>query len=209
MKPKKGNPSLTSSIGSGLPKLKADIPDHLRASILRLAQSQVLEEEEEARALREASQGFTSSAGPSTERSRVPRSRTKPFEENDHRDLDDNESDDDADRRVKVRGGADGDASDQEGESMSENSDAEPVKKLPREAARPSQAALQQQSTLELAYLRDASLFDRDSETRRSRARSQLREASGMDDSQLEGWRLMLERNVSALSVLDMSLTRI
>lgn len=142
-------------------------------------------------------------AGPSTERVRVRRSRTKPFEENDHRDLDDDDSDgdDDGGRRIKIRGGGDGDASDQDAEggvaSDDGSEDGAPVNKLPREAARPSQAALQQQMTLELAYLRDHSVFDRDSETRRSRARAQLREASGMDDGQLEGWRIMLERNVS------------
>jgi activating signal cointegrator complex subunit 2 len=54
------------------------------------------------------------------------------------------------------------------------------------------------QTTLELAYIADARVFDRDANTRRSNARKQLREETGMDDGQLEGWRVMLERNVSA-----------
>lgn len=41
-------------------------------------------------------------------------------------------------------------------------------------------------------------VFDRDGTTRRSVARAKLRTATGMDDSQLEGWRIMLDRNVSA-----------
>lgn len=50
---------------------------------------------------------------------------------------------------------------------------------------------------LELAYLRTPEVFARDSATRRSKARQQLREETGMDDGQLEGWKIMLDRNVS------------
>lgn len=50
---------------------------------------------------------------------------------------------------------------------------------------------------LELAYLTNPAIFDRGSEIRRSEGRIKLKERTGMDDSQLEGWRVMLDRNVS------------
>lgn len=52
------------------------------------------------------------------------------------------------------------------------------------------------QTKLELAYLADVRVFDRDSNTRRSEARRRSKELTRMDDSQLEGWRIMLDRNV-------------
>jgi activating signal cointegrator complex subunit 2 len=59
-----------------------------------------------------------------------------------------------------------------------------------------------QQSKLELAYLSDPKVFDRDSATRRSEARRKLKEITGMDDAQLEGWRVMLERNPHKEAIL-------
>lgn len=53
------------------------------------------------------------------------------------------------------------------------------------------------QTLLELAYLRTPGVFARDSATRRSAERKALREATEMDDSKIEGWKVMLERNVS------------
>jgi activating signal cointegrator complex subunit 2 len=68
---------------------------------------------------------------------------------------------------------------------------------------------------LELAYLRDSRVFERDAVTRRSKARTDLKTQTGIvifytspkspsykqllgwDDGQIEGWRVMLERNVS------------
>ncbi|KAF7316330.1 CUE domain-containing protein [Mycena indigotica] len=47
----------------------------------------------------------------------------------------------------------------------------------------------------ELAYIRDPHLFDRDAQTRRSKARTELREKTGWADEQLEGWRIMLEKD--------------
>lgn len=55
------------------------------------------------------------------------------------------------------------------------------------------------QTKLELAYLADPTVFDRDATTRRSSARAKLKERTGMDDSQLEGWKIMLERNVGVI----------
>lgn len=67
---------------------------------------------------------------------------------------------------------------------------------------------------LELAYIKDPKLFDRDANTRRSAARASLKAETGMrdfisihqyisslffagwGDEQIEGWRIMLERNV-------------
>lgn len=58
------------------------------------------------------------------------------------------------------------------------------------------------QTKLELAYLADPTVFDRDATTRRSGARAKLKERTGMDDAQLEGWRIMLERNVTICTSL-------
>jgi activating signal cointegrator complex subunit 2 len=73
------------------------------------------------------------------------------------------------------------------------------------------------ETILELAYIRDPKLFDRDAQTRRSKTRIDLRAQTGSfainiltgkeyrlmhgfmtgwDDNQIEGWRIMLERNV-------------
>ena len=53
----------------------------------------------------------------------------------------------------------------------------------------------------ELAYIRAPKLFDRDAETRRSKARADLKAQTGWTDEQIEGWRIMLERNVSICSL--------
>ncbi|KAJ7064875.1 hypothetical protein C8F01DRAFT_778110 [Mycena amicta] len=55
----------------------------------------------------------------------------------------------------------------------------------------------------ELAYLRDPHLFDRDAQTRRSKARAELKEKTGWADEQLEGWRAMLERNPKKDAILQ------
>ena len=74
------------------------------------------------------------------------------------------------------------------------------------------------ETILELAYLQDPKLFNRDGETRRSKARADLKAQTGIymvftllyipshctcagwTDEQIEGWRIMLERNVSHYS---------
>lgn len=71
------------------------------------------------------------------------------------------------------------------------------------------------ETILELAYIRDPKLFDRDAQTRRSKPRTDLKQQTGnkhvvkvslrvtkvslpgWTDEQIEGWRIMLERNVS------------
>lgn len=54
------------------------------------------------------------------------------------------------------------------------------------------------ETILELAYIQNPKVFDRDAETRRSKARATLRARTGWVDEQIEGWRIMLERNVRA-----------
>ena len=49
---------------------------------------------------------------------------------------------------------------------------------------------------LEAEYIRDATQFARDAATRRSKTRAELREKTGWSDEQIEGWKIMLERNV-------------
>ncbi|KIM46903.1 hypothetical protein M413DRAFT_63865 [Hebeloma cylindrosporum] len=51
------------------------------------------------------------------------------------------------------------------------------------------------ETIVELAYLRDPKVFDRDATTRRSKARADLKAQTGWGDEQLEGWMIMLERS--------------
>ncbi|KAJ3485731.1 hypothetical protein NLI96_g4753 [Meripilus lineatus] len=48
---------------------------------------------------------------------------------------------------------------------------------------------------LELAYLRDPKLFANDAQTRRSKERADLKAQTGWSDEQIQGWKVMLERN--------------
>ncbi|THH11909.1 hypothetical protein EW145_g362 [Phellinidium pouzarii] len=47
----------------------------------------------------------------------------------------------------------------------------------------------------ELSYISDPKVFDRDANTRRSKARADLKARTGWGDEQIEGWSIMLERN--------------
>ncbi|KAK7044612.1 CUE domain-containing protein [Favolaschia claudopus] len=62
---------------------------------------------------------------------------------------------------------------------------------------------LNPETVCELAYLRDPKLFDRDAQTRRGKARVDLRAQTGWTDEQLEGWRIMLERNPKKDKILQ------
>lgn len=53
---------------------------------------------------------------------------------------------------------------------------------------------------LETTYLATPALFDRSSLVRRGKERKLLRERTGLGDEQIEGWRVMLERNVGSLT---------
>ncbi|KAI0696820.1 hypothetical protein BC835DRAFT_1405846 [Cytidiella melzeri] len=59
------------------------------------------------------------------------------------------------------------------------------------------------ETVLELAYIADAKVFDRDAQTRRSKARTDLRAQTGWSDEQIEGWRIMLERNPDKAKILQ------
>ncbi|KAK7049812.1 hypothetical protein VNI00_005242 [Paramarasmius palmivorus] len=48
---------------------------------------------------------------------------------------------------------------------------------------------------LERAYVKDAALFNRDAVTRRSKTREELKSKTGWSDEQIEGWKIMLERD--------------
>ncbi|KAG5634354.1 hypothetical protein H0H81_002266, partial [Sphagnurus paluster] len=76
-----------------------------------------------------------------------------------------------------------GDGEESEGDDDEENKDDAPPK------------AQSTETILELAYIRDPKLFDRDATTRRSKARADLKAQTRWDDEQIEGWRIMLERN--------------
>ncbi|THH00876.1 hypothetical protein EW026_g1732 [Hermanssonia centrifuga] len=90
------------------------------------------------------------------------------------------EDDLDDEGAVKVR---DGDPSADEGsESEDDGDDGDATSKQP-------------ETILELAYIRDPKLFDRDAQTKRSKARTDLKAQTGWSDEQIEGWRIMLERN--------------
>ncbi|KAH9478377.1 CUE domain-containing protein 3 [Psilocybe cubensis] len=51
------------------------------------------------------------------------------------------------------------------------------------------------ESIIEQAYLRDPKVFERDAATRRSKARMDLKTQTGWADEQIEGWKVMLDRN--------------
>ncbi|WVO15690.1 hypothetical protein L204_103351 [Cryptococcus depauperatus] len=61
----------------------------------------------------------------------------------------------------------------------------------------------QKQGILRTLYMEDPGLFDRDGVTRRSDGRKKLREKIGWDDGQIEGWRVMLERNPNKDLILE------
>ncbi|KAG6891220.1 hypothetical protein C0995_008472 [Termitomyces sp. Mi166 len=51
------------------------------------------------------------------------------------------------------------------------------------------------ETILELAYITDPRLFNRDAQTRKSKARADLKAQTNWTDEQIEGWKIMLERN--------------
>lgn len=109
------------------------------------------------------------------------------------------EDDDDLDLGVRLRVGGDGEdsnESDEDGEGDDEQTQSP-------------------ETIIELAYLRDPKVFERDATTRRSKARADLKaqtgkrrycknfgapddtSVSGWADEQIEGWKVMLHRTVS------------
>ncbi|KAI5122117.1 hypothetical protein M0805_002239 [Coniferiporia weirii] len=88
------------------------------------------------------------------------------------------------DGQVKVAG--DGEESDEDRSDEAE----------PEEAQTP-------ETICELAYIKDPKIFDRDANTRRSKARADLKAQTGWGDEQIEGWRVMLERNPKKDKILQ------
>ncbi|KAF8591311.1 hypothetical protein K439DRAFT_1380796 [Ramaria rubella] len=112
------------------------------------------------------------------------RRRTIPFEE----DLIDDGLDALGDKSVKVVG--DGEDSDESGEEEDAGDVSAPQASSP-------------ETILELAYLDNPNLFDRDAATRRSKTRTELKAKTGWGDEQIEGWRIMLERNPKKDKILQ------
>lgn len=81
-------------------------------------------------------------------------------------------------------------AGDGEGSGEDDDEDSPPARTSP-------------ETILELAYIRDPKLFNRDAETRRSKARADLKAQTGWIDEQIEGWRVMLERNPKKERILQ------
>ncbi|KAJ7126054.1 hypothetical protein C8R44DRAFT_618190 [Mycena epipterygia] len=69
--------------------------------------------------------------------------------------------------------------------------------------AEEDEEALSPETICELAYIRDPKLFDRDAQTRRAKARTDLKAQTGSCDEQLEGWRIMLERDPKKDKILQ------
>ncbi|KAF9494967.1 hypothetical protein BDN71DRAFT_1392350 [Pleurotus eryngii] len=93
-----------------------------------------------------------------------------------------------------VHGVVDGEAeSDTDDENDDEESDGEEGGGVPRAP----------ETILELAYIDNPKVFDRDSGTRRSKERAALKAQTGWDDNQIEGWRVMLERNPKKAQILQ------
>ncbi|KDR80056.1 hypothetical protein GALMADRAFT_242276 [Galerina marginata CBS 339.88] len=90
---------------------------------------------------------------------------------------------DDDDDIVSVRMAGDGEDSDDDDDDDGENESEEEV----QEVQTP-------ETIVELAYLRDPKVFERDAATRRSKARADLKTQTGWGDEQIEGWKVMLER---------------
>ncbi|KIO32761.1 hypothetical protein M407DRAFT_18226 [Tulasnella calospora MUT 4182] len=85
----------------------------------------------------------------------------------------------------------DGEESDEGDSGEGEDEDAPPEKKESPE------------DILARAYIRDPKLFERDPGTRRSKARADLKAETGMGDEQIEGWKIMLERNPRKDKILE------
>ncbi|KAG5724928.1 CUE domain-containing protein 3 [Termitomyces sp. T112] len=83
---------------------------------------------------------------------------------------------------IKVAG--DGEESN---DSETDNDDVQDVERPPK--------SLDAETILELAYIKDPKLFDRDAQTRRSKARADLKMQTNWTDEQIEGWRIMLDKN--------------
>ncbi|RXK39586.1 hypothetical protein M231_03088 [Tremella mesenterica] len=183
-----------------LPQLGNAIPDHLRESILRLVESQEEEAAAQEAAIAEAHAWVTPSDGERVGSLTVGNGvrsgsgrRSEIWVENttlgDETGLED-------DAAFVMMMAASGESSEPD-----ETSGSHKITRKPRNAPT-TQYNVDQQTRLELAYLTNPALFDRDANTRRSEKRKKLKEETGLDDSQLEGWRIHLERNPHKEAIL-------
>ncbi|EJC98289.1 uncharacterized protein FOMMEDRAFT_114485 [Fomitiporia mediterranea MF3/22] len=95
------------------------------------------------------------------------------------------------DGAVKVIGDGEG-----SGEGSEEDEEGEGEAQAPAPPQTP-------ETICELAYIKDPSVFDRDSFTRRSKSRADLKAQTGWSDEQLEGWRIMLEKSPKKDKILQ------
>ncbi|TFK73503.1 hypothetical protein BDN72DRAFT_834632 [Pluteus cervinus] len=140
--------------------------EQMKADILRRAEEISSDEEEE-------DTGWAQAPGIAGEPSAAGKGRAPASS------FDDDDEDGPGVARVRVLGDGE-ESSDEDEEELSEARQAKP---------------LSVETILELAYIRDPNDFNRDAQTRRGRARIELREKTGWADEQIEGWRIMLERN--------------
>lgn len=152
---------------SPLPELQSVIPQNIRDSIQRLISLQASEEEERRQALADSNLLLS----------------------DDESDMDDSGE---IPLQVRVSGG---DTED----TAPVDSDVEAVKVSRRNQQNQTNGMPDKEryEILRTLYLDDPGLFDRDGVTRRSDGRKKMREMLGWDDGQIEGWRVMLERDVS------------
>lgn len=152
---------------SALPELQSTIPQHIRDSIQRLISLQASEEEERRQALADSNLLLSDDESDMEDSGEIP-------------------------LQVRVSGG---DTED----TAPVDSDGEAVKVSRRNQQNQSNRMPDKEryEILRTLYLDDPGLFDRDGVTRRSDERKKMREMLGWDDGQIEGWRVMLERDVS------------
>nr|XP_019047657.1 hypothetical protein I302_04273 [Kwoniella bestiolae CBS 10118]OCF26587.1 hypothetical protein I302_04273 [Kwoniella bestiolae CBS 10118] len=100
------------------------------------------------------------------------------------------EGDDGVVSKIRVAGG------DDEEDEISEE---DGISREPSGTTTPSSGSApsdrQRLDILRTAYISNPKVFERDGVTRRSNERKKLREITGWDDGQIEGWRIMLERD--------------
>ncbi|KAK0192803.1 hypothetical protein F5146DRAFT_1102590 [Armillaria mellea] len=97
---------------------------------------------------------------------------------------------DEEDLGSTVKVGGDGEESDEDGAEGVGEIEVAPLKQRP-------------ETVLELAYIQDPKQLDRDANTRRSKGRADLKAQTGWSDEQIEGWRIMLERNPKKDKILQ------
>ncbi|KIR58289.1 hypothetical protein I314_05912 [Cryptococcus bacillisporus CA1873] len=158
---------------SPLPELQSVIPQNIRDSIQRLISLQASEEEERRQALADSNLLLS----------------------DDESDMDDSGE---IPLQVRVSGG---DTED----TAPVDSDGEAVKVSRRNQQNQTNGMPDKEryEILRTLYLDDPGLFDRDGVTRRSDGRKKMREMLGWDDGQIEGWRVMLERDPQKDAILE------